>query len=316
MKVLFLHGGPGMHSETEKKLLEPLFSRANLDITFWNEPSYLRQLSLLPPSSERAFARTLETAELQLNLLFAESGLSISADEENQEKVHVVGHSFGAILALLLAARNPEKVGLLTLLTPATQLLSAFKNVMSQAASAAEKSGNGEVAQSLRNYLNTPSLADSQTVKGMELAFFQPPTLSYYFKNEKALEEWGAVCSQPGLGVDVQAYGEVLKDGAGMIESLAQLSLPIPTQLIFGRHDKVVLSDLETPFLKQITHVEQIHFIEDAAHFVQLESPEQVTYLVAEFHFAHQGVSSGLTLSDMLAESQTSKGASAQSASI
>ncbi|MEM7370847.1 MAG: alpha/beta fold hydrolase [Bacteroidota bacterium] len=66
-------------------------------------------------------------------------------------------------------------------------------------------------------------------------------------------------------------------------QQLAQLRIPIMS--IWGKQDKILRGEEQIPQLQAATHIspEDVHLLEDAAHFIQEEYPDKLANWIAEF---------------------------------
>jgi pimeloyl-ACP methyl ester carboxylesterase len=275
--ILFLHGGPGLQSETERRVLTPFFEKAGISATFWNEPSTLRTNSTIPFQSERAFSRLVESAQIQLDALAKDSGGS----------VHIVAHSFAARTALLLANTNPEKVEMLTLLTPAVLIEATLRGVISKAANNVQRRGDSSAAEKLRASLRF-SVGSSELLGGLAEAFADPDTLSLYWRNAEAMNQWTEILQESTFGIDWTSQAAVMKDLEpqlkGLHHGLGEMSLNLPIQVLWGTHDQVIYLNDELELLSKIARVDRVFELKGTSHFSALEDPEQFLSAVTDFH--------------------------------
>jgi pimeloyl-ACP methyl ester carboxylesterase len=97
VKILFFHGGPGLNSNPENKLLRDRFAQNEIDLICWNEPSALR-VDGPTPNREHAYGGFLSSAEDFLLAHYDSKPLTLMA------------HSFGAHPACFLAKKHPDKI--------------------------------------------------------------------------------------------------------------------------------------------------------------------------------------------------------------
>src|SRR5436305_9042305 len=84
--AIYLHGGPGMHPESERHLLYEPLRRNDIDTAFWTEPSLLRPESgAFDPDA--AWQNSLASAERML------------LDDGRRDATTIIAHSFGAHIA-------------------------------------------------------------------------------------------------------------------------------------------------------------------------------------------------------------------------
>jgi pimeloyl-ACP methyl ester carboxylesterase len=102
--TLFLHGGPGLSAIPERELYGD-----KLPICWWDQPRSVVRVA-------HPFKGLVDAAEEQARRL----------TQESHEKVDLLAHSFGAVIALYLASRIPEKIASITLLAPTYDLVDVF----------------------------------------------------------------------------------------------------------------------------------------------------------------------------------------------
>jgi 3-oxoadipate enol-lactonase len=79
-------------------------------------------------------------------------------------RAHVVGHSFGTIIALHLAERAPERVRSLALFGAMAEPASAMRDNMRARAATAREQGMFDIAEGISNFALSPSTRETQPV--------------------------------------------------------------------------------------------------------------------------------------------------------
>ena len=255
---------------------------------FWNEPCSLRPQDGFPAEGETPFEAWLRSLTRAFDRLASEF-----------TQVQVIGHSFGALGAVFLALRRPEKVGQLTLLAPALDLLSTQKNILKLAIQDFEESGENSKANQLRELLiQSVRAMDAPMEKAAQIALTDPRLMTHYFVSPAKLGEWASYLGAPEAQMDVAAYFGVSKSlpsfeelcqsaraqpleaprpGASSLASAA-LELSIDVRALFGANDPVVSggfasSEVQIETLRRVFPQAKIEVIESAGHFVHLEAP-------------------------------------------
>ena len=107
-RVLFLHGGPGLHAGVERR-----WFHESMPVCWWDQP--------LPKEDDGSPFRTVVLAATRkLSELCEEAG----------DPVQVIAHSFGGLVARELARESPGLIGSLTLLAPTRNVYSALQRLM------------------------------------------------------------------------------------------------------------------------------------------------------------------------------------------
>ncbi len=62
-------------------------------------------------------------------------------------------------------------------------------------------------------------------------------------------------------------------------------TLDIPTTIIWGKHDKILVWEEQIPILKKLFSIDEsnIHVLENTSHFIQEERPEEIVELIRTF---------------------------------
>lgn len=119
-KVLFLHGGPGIpviKPPTALTLLEE-----DLEIWYYHQRGCGYSTLPVDKFSSPNFLENMRSLFEKLGLDRQLADIDAIRMELGEEKLILVGHSFGGFLATLYAARYPEKVEKLVLIAPANIL--------------------------------------------------------------------------------------------------------------------------------------------------------------------------------------------------
>ena len=119
--LLFVHGGPSFPPLERPAWLVELAAHRRVHLFHQRGSGHSsRPLDLLPATEDEARAALLETYGLEPHL--RDIGRVLDERIGQGEGAVLVGHSFGAYLAALLAAEQPERVTHLVLLAPADVL--------------------------------------------------------------------------------------------------------------------------------------------------------------------------------------------------
>lgn len=97
--------GPGLHAKVEAQILGPNYPW----VDFWDQP--------LQESANRAFEKVVDAAQTRLKKL---------VQQNNDQAIHLIGHSFGGQIAKYLACQNPSLVSHLILFNSAADPYYSF----------------------------------------------------------------------------------------------------------------------------------------------------------------------------------------------
>jgi pyruvate dehydrogenase E2 component (dihydrolipoamide acetyltransferase) len=182
---------------------------------------------------------------------FAEGAL----DALGIDRVHLVGHSMGGAVSLLLALRRPERVASLTLIASAglgAEINTAFIDGFVRA------TRRREAADVLNLLVRDPALVSRTMVEDV-----------LRYKRLDGVPEALARIANAWF-----AGGRQSLELAGRITTLA-----MPLQVIWGRQDRII----------PVAHAETlasrlpVHIIDEAGHLPHMEKASEVTRLVNQF---------------------------------
>jgi pyruvate dehydrogenase E2 component (dihydrolipoamide acetyltransferase) len=168
------------------------------------------------------------------------------------ERVHVVGHSMGGALAIVLAARNPERIASLTLLAPAglgPEINGAFIDAFVRAAR------RREAAEALQLLVHDPSLISRVMVE---------ETLRYKRLDgvPRALETVAAAWFPQG------------RQAVDLRETLRTVRVPV--QVIWGRDDRII----PAAHADAIADCARVSVVENVGHLPHMERAGEVNRLI------------------------------------
>jgi pimeloyl-ACP methyl ester carboxylesterase len=208
-----------------------------------------------------------------------------------QDKIFVVGHSWGSVIGLGLAQRKPQwlyaYVGIGQVVSARGNERAGYEFTLR----AAEAAGNAQALKELRSIAPYPEVDGSLPLQKIDLQrkwsiFFGGLTYGRstfdYYNNAKrfapeyseadlAAIEQGSALSLPPL----------LKDAADVDYSRAK-AFDCPIILFLGRHDETTSSKLAAQWLAQVEspHTRAIWF-ENSAHMIPMEEPGRVVVELA-----------------------------------
>lgn len=246
---LFLHGGPGL-----SVIAERIVYGETLPISWWDQPHSVAAasrpfLALLDAASEKALA-------------VAEGG-----------KLHLVGHSFGAVIAHRLTLRMPERIASLTLLAPAADLAEVFIRL---AAFMIPIFDNPVplVRASARLQSERRDFAAAREV--VDIIFSAPQFLNAYWSSSaKAQQEWYATLMQSEPIFNSEAFLAIAADAWGELGPPTASAFDGPVDIIYGSGDVLVDSATSLPMWQAaFRHVASrtVH----CGHMIQFEcAPEE-----------------------------------------
>ena len=126
LPVLFVHGGPGFPVRDLPAGLQRLAS--GCEIHFYDQRGCGRSTKPFDGFSSRNFYQSMLTLDRTLGIGAQIADIERIRQILGQEKLILIGHSFGGFLAGLYAAEFPERVEAVVLVTPADMLVMPSKN--------------------------------------------------------------------------------------------------------------------------------------------------------------------------------------------
>jgi pimeloyl-ACP methyl ester carboxylesterase len=263
MRFMFLHGGPGLNSFGESKLLGPAIEAAGHEVHFWNEPS-VNRLQGDPFSTSGAFGNWIASAERAF--------LSICT----AEPVHVIAHSFSYAVACELARRYPARVAGLVLIAPAAQPAISFTNLLKLAQRIAVP---GVAAVFAKCVSDTRSVLDAPMRKGFQ-QILDDATLfggvfTNYWVDRDRFHAWLATQADPEAQFDVASFVSVLDDyRARGVSFRSDKPVTSRTLAFFAAQDPVVTFSEQAAIVRADIPEAQFELVEGCGHFIHLERPQ------------------------------------------
>jgi pimeloyl-ACP methyl ester carboxylesterase len=180
------------------------------------------------------------------------------------ERAHLVGHSYGGVIALQLAVQAPELVHTLVLEEPALVAVPSGEAFFGQIMPVVEMYGAGDKEGAVRAFLQAvgrPNYDENAAPGGVVQAIEDADT---FFQIEMpALQEWSSFSGDEAKSID-----------ARVLFVLGQDSLPL-----FHEGRDLVRSWLPQTEVANIPHT---------SHLLQMENPAAVGAALAEFFSRHQ----------------------------
>lgn len=176
-------------------------------------------------------------------------------------RLHIVAHSLGGGIALMLAARRPDLVSSLALIAPAGL-------------------GAGVDAAFLRDF---PEAQDADTVMALLRRLVVRPVLMGKQIAQRVLDQ----LSKPGSREALRLIGSQLAQGDAELHDAARAvaASGIPRLVVWGADDRI--NPLDRARLDAFGG--ETHIIEAAAHLPQIENAKTVNDLLAGFLSRHRG---------------------------
>jgi pimeloyl-ACP methyl ester carboxylesterase len=209
--------------------------------------------------------------------VYAESLNRVIADL-GQERVYLLGHSYGGFVAQYYAARHPERLAGLVLYesSPVTGPEQAGEAVHQMRAFVRRNEGNPEVPDVLMALQSVGSATDDEQLTAV-LRDLLPAYFAHYWQRE---EELAPVRTQVRVtyisGLDVDGNPDPVEDR----ELLA--GIVVPTLVIAGRYD-VVCGERWAREIHGLIPGSRLLILAESGHLGHVEEPERFTKAVIDF---------------------------------
>ncbi len=256
--ILLLAGGPGNSADQLSDIAKRL-STTNQCILFEQRGTGKSHTSPMDSTTIN-----LDQAMNDITLLLGKLGVA---------KVTILGHSWGAMLAMSYAIKNPTAVERLILIGPGALDMSEFAlvgdDIMSRA-SKDEKLFMNQAEDSMAHNTASKELLKAYSKTMFRFFFFDPLTVDSMWQivkctaNDTVLEL---------MMQDLARTNYNLRDGVSKLD--------IPMLVVCGRQDPVGL--FPTFEIKELNAKAKISWIEKSGHFPWAERPEAFYTEVASF---------------------------------
>jgi pimeloyl-ACP methyl ester carboxylesterase len=185
-------------------------------------------------------------------------------------KVHLVGHSFGAVLAHRLSLRMPERIAAITLLAPTPDLADVFIRLAAFVAKFIEDPRPLGLAIA-RMQANRRDFAAAQDVFG--LVFAVPAFLNAYW-SPWALDRraWFGALMEREPVFDADAFMAIARDAWPELGPPAASGFDGPVDIVYGNTDVLVDPAASLPLWQRAFANVRSRTVR-SGHFIQLECP-------------------------------------------
>lgn len=263
-RFLYFHGGPGLSSFPDQRLLSSV--QSEFDLHFWNEPSNLRPEHSDHFDSEQAFRNWMASAE---NFL-------MSHWLKGSTPLVVVAHSFACVPLLQIANRHQQKLDGLILISPIFDLSQAYRRTLERARKNLVRTRSKLVRDLDEQMESSREPFDAAMIRALEFAMADSELPLYFWRNQEAWTQWQlALASDARAVVDLKAWRAVLQDLYWEFSYLQVSSLPHPIQIITGIDDPLSDRSGIESFLR-INPQTRVESWSRCGHYAHLENQEEL----------------------------------------
>ncbi|MCB9090918.1 MAG: alpha/beta hydrolase [Halobacteriovoraceae bacterium] len=261
MKYLYFHGGPGFNANPERNILTPIFEKNGLEIAFWEEPSVLRPDGPAFVAGENCFQNYIN----ELEKFFKK-------EIEGQNKVALIGHSFGCHSVSHLALNFQESISKVYLIAPDLDLPAADINMLTIGRDDYFNNQEIKAATRLTEILeNFDGKMTEELEEGFQLLLSNPRFLGYYWKNLEVMPNYFSHYADPEYGFDYNSFVTMRRVQAFQYPNNSS----IEAHLILGSHDNIISKKNERKLVNQYFPQVIEHIFEDSAHYPHIEEKEK-----------------------------------------
>ena len=276
--LVFVHGGPGA-AETPFLRIHNAALEVDFKVVYWEQRGAVHSYD--PESDPKKL--TIDRLTKDLNEL-----INILLVEFDQEKVLLVAHSWGTVLALEHVAAHPENVAAYIAISQTTNQADSDEEGYEWALARAKES------------------KDQEAIKRLENIGRPPYTIDQFITQRRALNQFGGTFvdgssdlelaytmirtdefSWPDLITFVQGTGS---SGAALWPEQKHYdarqrhpSIDVPIVMVMGRHDKVISPKLGEQYFEILkAPKKELVWFENSAHGPPFEEPEKFNKLVRQ----------------------------------
>lgn len=261
--VLFLSGGPGGSPESLKPIMDYV-SKSNYSILLHQRGTGLSSNNKINPST------------ITLNQYV--NDIDNLTKKESIDKFYIIGHSWGAMLALEYVTRNPTKVKGLILLGSSGYSLDFVQSMNNEIFNRMTSSE----MDSIKFYFSQLNSSKDSTLMNEVQHKVSILTLSKQFYNPSFVHEL-LESGTMNMKVNNLMMNDLLKNQWNLQKDLEKIDNPVV--IINGEYDPIERKYVEA--LKQHLKDCELHFIEKCGHYLWLEKPDELQNIIQRFLLKH-----------------------------
>jgi len=274
--VLVIHGGPGMPYAEPWPGLEPLTNQYKFN--YYDQRGSGKSTRPISSFSSNNYYQNMIKAEESLGLTAQIADIERIRHILKEEKLIIIGHSFGSVIASLYAAEFPENIEALVLVAPAPLLKMPMKTPGLFDSIEKELEGEQlvEYQAFVKEYLNFKDVFS----KTDEELTQQNMTLGKYFELVLKNHDVTLPINGKPSGWGTQAIYLSMGQKHDYTDAISQAK--VPTLIIHTGNDVVQAEEASRTYLDVFPHAEFV-VIEDAGHMAFYDEPIKFGNIVSNF---------------------------------
>ncbi len=265
---MFIHGGPGLNSNPERKGLSNIFLKNKISCIFWDEPSALRQPKPFF-GNELAYSNCLKSIHSTVQLY--------------KPKI-LIGGSFGSQTCLDYIKNYKHDVDLkLIFISPTFDIFKTILNMILISEKDFYELDTNKFFKIQELKSKIKSFWDENMKQALMLAWENPKLASYYFVDTEKLKNWFESISEPKYLVDSISQDAVFSEFKSWIKKDAKtkkFKLERNVTLLVGDKDPVWNNKENIESLQDNFKTFETVVFKNTAHFPHLEKPELFVKLI------------------------------------
>lgn len=281
-KVLIVHGGPGFPPEKPWKGLEPLL--AHYQFVYYHQRGCGQSTRPIDRFSSKNFYKNMMELNQSLGLGSQVADIERIRKYLGEEKLILIGHSFGGFIASLYAAEFPDHVEKLVLVTPADVIKMPRKEPGHEGLYTAvreklDQSKQKEFDAFMKRYFDYKHIFEKSE---SELEALNNEFAEYYLMvAEKGKKNTTVAGVDPGEGNGWLTSAVFFSMGRKHDYTKALKKITSPTLIVYGSQDMIPETSIED-YRKYIRH-HQYRPVPNAGHAVFEDNPQGFSKAVAYF---------------------------------
>lgn len=277
--LVWLHGGPGAAERPLFRLYDSALER-NFTVIYWDQRGAGRSWNEDESPAKLSMSQSLADLKKLIEILKSRYG---------QDKALLIGHSWGAALAMNYLAGHPSDVAGVVAVNPLVRGMESEKAQQDFVRGAAGKAGDEDILQQLEN-LGSPPYGGSNLLKLQGLVdryggqFHHKP--SFVLATAKALLKGYVTPAE--IFTIIHANEATLKAMAGQVSEIdlekSAPSVEAPVVFMLGRYDHILSPQISKRYLDElVAPSKKAIWFDESAHNIPFEEPDKFVEAVESF---------------------------------